>query len=489
MMAASDVEGAILREVARILREGEHDLDPSRSLSELGVDSLGYCTISSFVERQFGVTVPPQTLFEFSSVEATAAHVASLIAGQPAAAQAAPAAPAATLAAVEAQYSPRDIAIIGLACKLPGAGDASQYWDLIRGGASVIQEFPSRRAPAADSPGYLKGGFVEDVDAFDAAFFGISPREALAMDPQQRLVLECAWQTFENAGYATARLSGSDTAVFVGASSFDYYELLLRTQAARTTHIGTGVSHAVLANRVSQQFNLKGASEAIDTACSSGLVALWHGVETLRRGESKLALVGGVNVLASRTPFQVFADAGMLSQEGACRPFDARAAGYVRGEGVACVLLKRAADAVRDGDRIWAVIKGGAVRHGGRTNSLTAPNPDAQADVIVAAVADADVDPLSIGFVEAHGTGTSLGDPIEAEGLTRAFRRLHAERGRDSVAPHFTIGSVKAQIGHLEAAAGLAGLLKAVLALGHRQIPGSPHLTEINPRINLAAAR
>ena len=389
---------------------------------------------------------------------------------------------------MEARYSPRDIAIIGLACKLPGADDASQYWDLIRGGASVIQEFPSRRAPAADSPGYLKGGFVEDVDAFDAAFFGISPREALAMDPQQRLVLECAWQTFENAGYTTARLSGSDTAVFVGASSFDYYELLLRTQAARTTHIGTGVSHAVLANRVSQQFNLKGASEAIDTACSSGLVALWRGVETLRRGESKLALVGGVNVLASRTPFQVFADAGMLSQEGACRPFDARAAGYVRGEGVACVLLKRAADAVRDGDRIWAVIKGGAVRHGGRTNSLTAPNPDAQADVIVAAVADADVDPLSIGFVEAHGTGTSLGDPIEAEGLTRAFRRLHAERGRDGVAPHFTIGSVKSQIGHLEAAAGLAGLLKAVLALGHRQIPGSPHLTEINPRINLAAA-
>jgi acyl transferase domain-containing protein/acyl carrier protein len=492
-MRASDIEGTLLREVARILDEPVDDLDPSRSLSELGLDSLGYCTVSAFVQRQYGIAVRPESLFEFSSVQATAAHLAGLTAGQGPGAPAAPAAaaaPAAKVVEADAAYSPRDIAIIGLACKLPGAENTSQYWDLIQGGASVIREFPSRRAPAADTdtPGYLKGGFVEDVDAFDAPFFGISPREALAMDPQQRLFLECAWHTFESAGYSTARLSGSNTAVFVGASSFDYYELLLRTQAARTTHIGTGVSHAVLANRVSQHFNLKGASEAIDTDCSSGLVALWRAIETLRRGGSELALVGGVNVLASRTPFQVFADAGMLSREGACLPFDARAAGYVRGEGVACVLVKGAAAAVRDGDRIWAVIKGGAVRHSGRTNSLTAPNPDAQADVIVAAVADADVDPLSIGYVEAHGTGTSLGDPIEANGLKRAFRRLHAERGRTDVAPHFTVGSVKAQIGHLEAAAGLAGLLKAVLALAHRALPGSPYLTEMNPHIDMTDA-
>lgn len=490
-MRARDVEGALLQEVARILREPADELDPSRSLSELGVDSVGYCTVSAFVERQFGVAVPPQSLFQFSSVQDTAAHVSDLITGpQPEADDAAAAALLPTPVASNASYSPRDIAIVGIACKLPGANDPNQYWDLIRSGTSMIREFPSRRAPAAEagSPTYLKGGFVEDVDAFDAAFFGISPREALAMDPQQRLFLECAWNTFESAGYTPARLSGSNTAVFVGASSFDYYELLMRTQAARTTHIGTGVSHAVLANRISQYFNLKGASEAIDTACSSGLVALWRAVETLRRGESDLALVGGVNVLASRTPFQVFADAGMLSQEGACLPFDAKAAGYVRGEGVAAVLVKRAADAVRDGDRIWAVIKGGAVRHSGRTNSLTAPNPDAQADVIVAAVTDADIDPLSIGYVEAHGTGTSLGDPIEANGLKRAFRRLHAARGRSDVAPHFTAGSVKAQIGHLEAAAGLAGLLKAVLALRNSTIPGSPYLKETNPHIDLSDA-
>jgi acyl transferase domain-containing protein/acyl carrier protein len=489
-LRANNVEGILLREVARILDEPAGDLDPSRSLSELGVDSVGYSAVSAFLERQFGVAVPPQALFEFSSVQDTAAHVAELIVGRQPEPPAAAAAPLAALAAADALYSKRDIAIIGVACKLPGADDPDQYWDLIRSGAAMMREFPSRRAPVvdADSPGYLRGGFVEDVDAFDAGFFGISPREALAMDPQQRLFLECAWQAFENAGYTSAQLSGSNTAVFAGASSFDYFELLLRTQAARTTHIGTGVSHAVLANRISHQFHLKGASEAIDTACSSGLVALWHAVEALRRGESDLALVGGVNVLASRTAFQVFADAGMLSREGVCRPFDAAAAGYVRGEGVVCLLVKRAADAVRDGDRMWAVVKGGAVRHSGRTNSLTAPNPDAQAEVIVAAIKDADIDPLSIGYVEAHGTGTALGDPIEANGLKRAFRRLHAERGRAEVAPHFTIGSVKAQIGHLEAGAGLAGLLKAVLALGHHTIPGSPYLTDINPQIDLADA-
>jgi acyl transferase domain-containing protein/acyl carrier protein len=489
-MRAKKVESDLLREVSRILGEPAANLDPSRSLSELGVDSVGYCTVSAFVEKQYAVSVPPETLFEFASVQATAAHVADLIGGRQPAGRAAAPAPVVARVATEAVYSERDIAIVGLACKLPGANSPDQFWDLIANGTSVIREFPARRAPAAEaeSPAYLKGGFVDDVDAFDASFFGISRREALAMDPQQRLFLECAWNTFESAGYTPAQLSGSNTAVFVGASSFDYYELLLRTQAARTTHIGSGMSHAVLANRVSQYFNLKGASEAIDTACSSALVALWRAVETLRRGESEMALVGGVNVLASRTLFQVFADASMLSPQGACLPFDSRAAGYVRGEGVACVLVKRAAAAVRDGDRIRAVVKGGAVRHSGRTNSLTAPNPDAQAEVIVAAVKDAAIDPLSIGYVEAHGTGTPLGDPIEVNGLKRAFRRLHDEQGRAEVAPHFAIGAVKAQVGHLEAAAGMAGLLKAVLALEHRAIPGNPYIKKINPHIDLTDA-
>jgi len=490
-MSTDDLEVALLQEISRIVSEPVTELDPSRSLSELGLDSVGYCTVSAFIEKRFGVAVRPEKLFEFSSVGDTALHVAALLEGGETEAAQPLVSESAASCEVEHPYTDRDIAIIGLALDLPGADTPERYWDLITRGDSVIAAFPAERVPenAADErPRFLKGGFLENIAAFDAAFFGISPREAIPMDPQQRLFLECAFHTFESAGYSLTRLSGSNTAVFVGASGFDYYELLLRSQAARTTHIGTGVSHAVIANRVSQYFNLKGASEAVDTACSSGLVALWRGVETLRRGESELSLVGGVNVLASRTPFQVFADAGMLSQDGVCRPFDAQAAGYVRGEGVGAVLLKRATDAVRDGDRIWAIIKGGAVRHSGRTNSLTAPNPDAQADVIAAAVLDAGIDPLSISYVEAHGTGTALGDPIEANGLGRAFRRLHTVWGRERVLPHFRVGSVKAQIGHLEAAAGLAGLLKAVLALTHRVLPGSPYLTTLNPHIDLTDA-
>jgi acyl carrier protein len=254
MTKVTDVESDLLREVSRILGEPAAGLDPSRSLSELGVDSVGYCTVSAYVERQYAVSVPPETLFEFASVQATAAHVADLIGGRPPAAPAAAPVPVVARRAPDAAYSERDIAIVGLACKLPGANSPNQFWDLISSGTSVIREFPAQRAPAAEaeSPAYLKGGFVEDVDAFDASFFGISRREALAMDPQQRLFLECAWNTFESAGYSATQLSGSNTAVFVGASSFDYYELLLRTQAARTTHIGSGMSHAVLANRVSQ---------------------------------------------------------------------------------------------------------------------------------------------------------------------------------------------------------------------------------------------
>ncbi|MDQ1472362.1 MAG: hypothetical protein QOJ99_3842, partial [Bryobacterales bacterium] len=202
-MRAGDVEVALISEVARILREPENNLDPAHSLSELGVDSVGYCTVSAFVERQFGIQVPPQSLFEFPSVHETAARLAKLIAEQSPEDHAASAVPLSTFTEAATSYTTRDIAIIGVACKLPGADDPDQYWDLIRSGASAIGEFPSRRTPAADngSPAYLKGGFVADVDAFDAAFFGISPREALAMDPQQRLFLECAWHTFESAGY------------------------------------------------------------------------------------------------------------------------------------------------------------------------------------------------------------------------------------------------------------------------------------------------
>lgn len=495
-MSARDVEWVLQRHLARLLQEPSENVDLSRSLSELGLDSVGYVDVARFIRETLGVPLSVETLYEFNSVRETAAHIVSLMpsAKPPASAESSPRPPDAPARkpAPEVSVDENDVAIVGVGLRVPGARNLEELWALVAGGESMLREFPVERivepeAPGA-TPGYLRGGFAQDVDAFDAAFFGISPREALAMDPQQRLLLECAWHAFEDGGYTPERLSGSNTAVFVGASSFDYYELLLRTQAARTTHIGTGISHAILANRISQYFNFKGASSAIDTACSSSLVALDHGVQALRRGECDLALVGGVNVLASRTPFQVFADAGMLSPQGLCRPFDDSAAGYVRGEGVACVVLKRASAALRDSDRILGIIKGGAVRHSGRTHSLTAPNPDAQAEVISAALRDARVDAASIGYVEAHGTGTALGDPVEVRGLKKAFARPEAD-GANGEAPHFYVGSVKAQIGHLEAAAGLAGLLKAVAALANQSIPGSPYLTQLNRHVDLSDAR
>lgn len=502
-MIADKIAQVLRREVARCNATMPESVDFSLSLAELGVDSLGYVDIAVAIGQEFNYPLQPETLFEHISLQASLDFLIAEIASSPETTQesrtsTSTSTPQSTnesdnnnIAAPE--YSSKDIAIIGMALRMPGAHDAASWWQLLTSGQAHISDFPKERLAAVDLPSdasaefpsYLRGGFLHDVAGFDAAFFGISPREAIAMDAQQRLLMECAWQTLEDAAYPPEQLSGSDTAVFIGVSNFDYYELLLKTGGARTTHIGTGVSHAILANRLSQYFNLKGASEAIDSACASSLVALMRAVRTLQHGESKMALVGGVNLLASRSTFQFFADAGMLSKVARCLPFDDQAAGYVRGEGVACVLLKSAQQAVQDGDRILAIIKGGAVQHSGRTQSLTAPNPAAQADVIVAAMREAQIDPASIGYLEAHGTGTSLGDPIELQGLKKAYASLHQEWGRASIAPHCYLGSVKAQIGHLESCAGLAGVLKAVAVLSHGHVPALAHLRKINPLIDL----
>lgn len=482
-----DIDQLLRLEIARISKSEDINIDTSRSFGELGFDSLGYAEFVTIVNERFGVPLKVETLFEHGSIDETISYVTRQVPGNTKTAPPEMRSHASTRGSDT--FDTGDVAIVGASARLPGVREFGSLWELVAQGESRLSGFPRGRTAASDqdetAPSFLCGGFIDDVDAFDASFFGISPREAIAMDPQQRISLEAAWHAFEDAGCTMCSLSGSDTAVFVGASSFDYYELLTASQNVRTTHIGTGVSHAIIANRISQCFNLKGASECIDAACASSLVALLRGVNAIRRNESRLALVGGVNVLASRTPFRIFADAGMLSKEGVCRPFDDDAGGYVRGEGVAFVVLKQARAAVQDRDRILAIIKGGAVKHSGHTQSLTAPNPDAQADVIVAAWEDAKVDPASIAYIEAHGTGTTLGDPIEVEGLRKAFARMEERWNRSTMTPHAFIGSIKAQIGHLEAAAGVAGVLKAVSALAHRTIPGSPYLNRLNRYIEL----
>ena len=382
------------------------------------------------------------------------------------------------------------IALVGIGCRFPGGADSPErYWTLLCEGRDAIVEVPAERWPVdelydpdPDAPGRMNtrwGGFLTSgVDGFDPHFFGISPREAQGMDPQQRLLLEVAWEALEHAGIAADRLAGSRTAVFLGVSTSDYFQLLRAGgPQALDAYTASGTAHSVASGRLSYALGAQGPSLSIDTACSSSLVAVHEAVHSLRRGECSLALAGGVNLMLVPDVTIALSKAHMMAPDGRCKAFDARADGFVRGECCGMLVLKRLADAHADGDRIIAVIRGSAANQDGRSNGLTAPNGPAQEAVIREALADAGVAPHEIGFVEAHGTGTSLGDPIEVQALARVLGEA-----RPADVP-LLIGSVKANIGHLEAASGVAGLIKLALALQHGEIPGQLHFERPNPAI------
>ncbi|WP_435279494.1 SDR family NAD(P)-dependent oxidoreductase [Streptomyces sp. 1222.5] len=382
----------------------------------------------------------------------------------------------------------RDVAVIGMAGRLPGSPDLDAFWRHLAAGDDLVGPVPPDRTELLADPATagLRGGFLADVADFDAAFFRVSPTEARLMDPQHRLFLETVWRTFEDAGYRPEDLAGTSTGVFVGVATSDYGELIARSGAPTEAHMATGVARSLVANRVSHLLDLRGPSETVDTACSSSLVALHRAVGAVSSGECDEAVAGGVSLALSPGLFRVFDQSGMLSPAGRCRTFDKDADGYVRGEGVGAVLLKPLDRAEADGDRVLAVVRGSAVNHCGRSPSLTAPNPRAQADVVVRAHRAAGIAPATVTYVETHGTGTRLGDPIEAEGLKNAFGRLYAEAGEPVPSePHITLGSVKTNIGHLEAAAGIAGLLKVLLCMTHRTLPAHLHLREPNPFLKL----
>jgi len=384
------------------------------------------------------------------------------------------------------------IAIIGLSCRFPGAPNPAAFWELLRNGVDAIREVPPDRwdvdefyASDGTTPGKATsrwGGFLSDVDLFDPHFFGISPREAARMDPQQRLLLEVSWEALENAFIPPPSLAGSRTGVFVGISSYDYSRLQFDDLERIDAYAGTGNAHSIAANRLSYLFDLRGPSMAVDTACSSSLVAAHLACQSLRTGESDLALAAGVNLILTPELTITFSQARMLSPDGRCKTFDASADGYVRGEGCGVVVLKRLSDALRDGDNILALIRGSAVNQDGRSNGLTAPNGLAQQDVIRQALANAQIAPHQIGYVEAHGTGTPLGDPIEIASL----RAVLEDGGSNN---RVFVGSAKTNIGHLESAAGIAGLIKSVLALQNEALPPHLHLKEINPYLSLEDSR
>lgn len=392
-------------------------------------------------------------------------------------------------AQVDQRPRPEPIAIVGMSCRFPPDADTpARFWSMLADETDATSEFPAERGdfgpyhdPDPSTPGtsYVnRGAFLDGIDAFDPVPFRISGPEAQAMDPQQRLVMETCWEALEDSGLAPDKLQGSKAGVYFGASTNDYVRMRQETGSRFDTDSYQLLGEAqMIAGRVSYTFGLHGPAMVVDTACSSSLTAVHLACQSLRTGESDLALAGGVNALLSPYPFVLVAKAGALSPDGKCKAFDAAADGYVRGEGCGVVVLKRLSDAQAAGDDIRGVISGTAVNHDGRSSGLTVPNGAAQQDVVRQALRDAGLSPAQIGYVEAHGTGTALGDPIE-------LRALHAVLGEGRAPDRpLLVGSVKTNIGHLEAAAGIAGLFKAVLTLRHRRVPAHLHLREPTPNV------
>lgn len=383
------------------------------------------------------------------------------------------------------------IAVIGMGCRFPLADSPEAFWQLLRDGVDAVSEIPSSRwdvdayyDPDPDVPGKMYsrwGAFLKNIETFDPGFFGIAPREALSLDPQQRLLLEVTWEALERAGQTSEKLAGTRTGVFVGMMNNEYFQHIKQSGFSNIdAYYGTGNVPSSASGRLSYILGLHGPSMTIDTACSTSLVTTHLACQSLRQGECDLALSSGVNLILLPDVNIYMCKAKTISPDGRCKTFDASANGYVRGEGCGVVVLKRLSDALADGDNILALIRGSAVNHDGRSGGFTVPSGSAQQELVGEALARAGVKPSEVSYVEAHGTGTPLGDPIEV-------RALGAVLNRERLKP-FAVGSVKTNIGHLEAAAGIAGLIKVVLALQHEEIPPHLHVTEVNPQISLEEA-
>ncbi|MEM8808096.1 MAG: beta-ketoacyl synthase N-terminal-like domain-containing protein [Cyanobacteria bacterium P01_G01_bin.38] len=480
LLSASRIEAWLVTRIASYLKVEPTEIEPQEPFSSHGLDSATAVSLSGELETWLARPLSPTLIYDYPTIARLARHLAEgELSSEPHAESASP----------KRSLEHEPVAIIGLGCRFPGGESPEAFWELLRSGQAAIREAPIDRGTtgtpsvSAEDPSSAQrtqwGGFLTAIDQFDAAFFEIAPREAEKIDPQQRWLLEVAWQALEHAGKSPNQLSGTQTGVFVGISSNDYAQQIVAEPAQVDAYVGTGNALSIAANRLSYKLNLQGPSLAVDTACSSGLVAVHLACQSLRQGECDLALVGGVNAVLSPELTQAFSQAQMMAADGRCKTFDAAADGYVRGEGCGVVILKRLSEAQNDCDRILAVIRGSAVNQDGRSNGLTAPNGPAQQAVIRQALARANVAPAEIQYVEAHGTGTPLGDPIEVEALQTVLAQ-----GRSPQTPCY-LGSVKTNLGHLEAAAGMAGLIKTVLALQHQEIPPHLNLSRLNPYITL----
>ncbi|MEY3826019.1 MAG: hypothetical protein RLZZ148_833, partial [Cyanobacteriota bacterium] len=455
--AQRGIQEWLITKIAEKTGLSSEEIDPKESLSKYGLDSLEAVRLSAELEDWLGQKLSPTLVYDYPTLEALAQY---LEAGNPEA-----------LRLESPKITAAEIAIVGMGCRFPQAQNLKEFWQLLHQGRSAISE----------KPGLGWGGFLSQLDGFDAQFFGISEREAQEMDPQQRLLLEVTWEALENAAIAADSTMGTPTGVFIALSSYDYSQLRIQKGLPVNPYVGTGNAHSIGANRLSYWFDWHGPSLTVDTACSSSLVALHLAVKSLQAGECQRAVVGAVNVLLSPELTETFNLAGMMAKDGLCKTFDEKADGYVRSEGCGVIVLEPLKTAQEKGHPILAVIRGTAINQDGRSNGLTAPNGVAQQQVICQALAQAGVQPSQVSYIETHGTGTALGDPIEVTALQRVFA---PDRAGDNP---LWLGSVKTNIGHLEAASGMAGLIKVVLALQAEEIPPHLHLDKLNPHIDLAA--
>ncbi|MHC6085586.1 SDR family NAD(P)-dependent oxidoreductase [Ralstonia solanacearum] len=534
---AQALHRALIDLVSRQMKIPAAEIRPDAEFSQYGFDSISLTALATTLKRQWRLNLAPTIFFEHATIGRFAAYLerehggvlAALLsvpqtAPQPPVSAPSPVLPVlprqpdalaarsspgrrqrkATAASAETapSFAPDrrpdddDIAVIGVSGRFPMADDVEQFFRNLQDGRDCISEIPASRWDwreyygdphrQADKTNVKWGGFIHGVDHFDPLFFAISPREAQLMDPQQRLLMTYAWLAIEDAGYATADLAGSDTGIFVGTGMTGYSSLIAKTGVPIEGYSATAMVPSVGPNRMSFLLDLHGPSEPVETACSSSLVAIHRAVQAMRNGDCRMAIVGGVNTLIAPEAQISFNKAGMLALDGRSKTFSAQANGYARGEGVGMIVLKKRAQAEADGDHIYALIRSTVENHGGKANSLTAPNPRAQAELLKSAYRQAGVDPRSIGYIEAHGTGTELGDPIEIDGLKMAFRELAEELGIDEPGQGYCgVGSVKSNIGHLELAAGIAGVIKVLLQLKHQVLFKSLHCEALNPYIAL----
>ncbi|KAA6474297.1 SDR family NAD(P)-dependent oxidoreductase [Bacillus swezeyi] len=491
------IEGFLRQLLAEQLEKPAEQMDIHAGYYELGLDSPSLLEMVQAIGAQIGEELSPTLLFEYTTIAELSAYLAehySIGEADDAVRQSPAPKPEPLDAVPSASKKAEDIAIIGMAGRYPKAQNIQQFWENLKAGTDCISEIPNTRwewkefeelTSPSGKPFSKWGGFIEDADCFDPQFFRISPREAETMDPQERLFLETCWEAIEDAGYtpeAIAEPRGENkrrhVGVFAGVMHKDY-SLIGAEAISEQNPFPLSLNYAQIANRVSYYCNFHGPSMAVDTVCSSSLTAVHLAIESIRNGECEAALAGGVNLSLHPAKYISYGSVGMHSSDGYCHTFGEGGDGYVSGEGVGTVLLKPLRKAEQDGDRIYAVIKGSAINHVGKVSGITVPSPVAQADVIEACLEKTGIDPRTVSYVEAHGTGTSLGDPIEIQGLVKAFSRNTQDQ------QFCSIGSVKSNIGHAESAAGISGLTKTALQLHYKTLVPSLHSEELNPYLEL----